>query len=211
MKDFENFDLYALTAFRDLEKHAKKYKPEEFDSVVDENFTTILSNKKTVNLCPDGENKKVTHENYREFIDLTMKARLNEAENQLKWIKEGVQEVIDLNILTFLSFDEIEKRASGGDIETEVLKSITSYTQMVADSQLAKWFWKMFEDFTQEERKLYLKFVWGRSKIPLDVSNLVYKHQITLYSYWDPKSLPKSHTCFFMIDIPPYKDYDIMV
>lgn len=87
MKDFDSFDSYALTAFKDLEQYAKKYKPEEFDSVVDENFTTILSNKKSIELCPGGKDKKVTHENYTEFIEMTMKARLSEAENQMKWLK----------------------------------------------------------------------------------------------------------------------------
>lgn len=211
MKDFDGFDQYALTAFRDLEKHAKKYKPEEFDAVVDENFTTILSNQKSINLCPGGDAKRVTHENYQEFIDLTVKTRLAEAENQMKWLKEGITEVIDLNILTFLNWDEIEKRACGGDIEVSVLKSISEYRDMSEDSQMGKWFWKMFEAYTQEERKAYLKFVWGRSKIPVDVSNLYYKHRISLYRHWPSNSLPKSHTCFFMIDIPEYRSYEQMV
>ena len=68
----------------------------------------------------------------------------------------------------------------------------------------------MFESFDQDMRKAYLKFVWGRSKIPMDVSNLYHQHKITCYSYWPANSLPKSHTCFFMIDIPEYKDFETM-
>lgn len=94
----------------------------------------------------------------------------------MAWLKEGIAEIIDLNILSFLDWEEIEKRASGGDIETDVLKSITEYRETSEDAQLMKWFWKMFDSFTQAERKLYLKFVWGRSKIPADTSNLSYKH-----------------------------------
>lgn len=210
MKDFDGFDQYALTAFKDLEKHANKYKPEEFDAVVDETFTTVLSSQKTVPLCPDGENKKVTHENYQEFIALTIKARQAEASNQMKWLKEGISEIIDLNILTFLNWDEIEKRACGGEIETEVLKSISEYRDCSVDSTIIKWFWKMFDSFSQEDRKAYLKFVWGRSKIPVDTSNLYYKHRISVYSHWNENALPKSHTCFFMIDIPEYKNYETM-
>lgn len=116
-----------------------------------------------------------------------------------------------MNILSFLDWEEIEKRASGGEIETSLLKSISEYRDCSADSQIGKWFWKMFEAFTQEERKLYLKFVWGRSKMPQDCSNLAYQHRITVYTYWNENALPKSHTCFFMIDIPEYKSYDVMV
>lgn len=57
---------------------------------------------------------------------------------------------------------------------------------------------------------MYLKFVWGRSKIPQDTSNLAYRHNVCLYSHWNPNSLPKAHTCFFTIDIPEYKDYETM-
>lgn len=78
--------------------------------------------------------KKVTHENYEEFIDLTVKARLEESEKQMQWLKEGISQVIDINILTFLNWDEIEKRACGGDIETDVLKSITQYRECSEDS-----------------------------------------------------------------------------
>lgn len=124
---------------------------------------------------------------------------------------EGVNEVIDVNILTFLNWDELEKRACGGDIEVDALKAITQYRECSEDSNQIKWFWQMFESFDQPMRKAYLKFVWGRSKIPLDTSNLRYKHTICLYSYMAENSLPKSHTCFFQIDIPAYKTYEILV
>ena len=135
---------------------------------------------------------------------------MTESEKQMSWVKEGIKEVIDLNILTFLNWDEIEKRACGGTIETDVLKSISEYRECSEDQNIIKWFWKMFDAFTQEERKAYLKFVWGRSKIPIDTSNLYYKHRITLYNDWADNALPKAHTCFFMIDIPNYKTYEIM-
>lgn len=58
---------------------------------------------------------------------------------------------------------------------------------------------------------MYLKFVWGRSKIPVDTTNLAYRHRITCFRDWPENALPKSHTCFFQIDIPEYKSYDVMV
>jgi len=128
----------------------------------------------------------------------------------MKWLKEGITDVIDIDILAFLNWNEIEIRACGGTIEVEALKNITEYGQCSEDQNIIKWFWKMFESFSQDERKMYLKFVWGRSKIPADTSKLNYKHRITLYDYWPKTSMPKSHTCFFMIDIPLYPDYETM-
>lgn len=36
---------------------------------------------------------------------------------------------------------------------------------------------------TEEEKQLYLKFVWGRQRMPSDVKNLRYKHAICLESH----------------------------
>lgn len=44
-EDFEGFDAYTYTAFVDIEKAAKKYKPDEFDTIIEEDFTCILSNQ----------------------------------------------------------------------------------------------------------------------------------------------------------------------
>lgn len=68
----------------------------------------------------------------------------------------------------------------------------------------------MFEEFSQENRRDYLKFCWGRSKLPFDTANCQ-KHKIELFSSRDPRSFPKSHTCFFTTDLPAYEDYEIMV
>lgn len=79
MKDFETFDQYALTAFKDMLNLAEIYPPDDFEAAVDDTFTTILSNQKEVEICPGGKNKKLTHANVKEFIELSMKARLNES------------------------------------------------------------------------------------------------------------------------------------
>jgi E3 ubiquitin-protein ligase HERC1 len=68
----------------------------------------------------------------------------------------------------------------------------------------------MFENFSQEERRMYLKFVWGRAKLPVDTSTLEYKHQVMLYEHKEPDSFPEAHTCFFQCDISAYKDLETM-
>lgn len=68
----------------------------------------------------------------------------------------------------------------------------------------------MFEAFTQEERKSYLKYVWGRSKIPADTSQLRYRHRLDISSYMDKLGFPIAHTCFFSVDVPPYETLEIM-
>jgi hypothetical protein len=109
-----------------------------------------------------------------------------------------------------LASDDVELRACGAkDVEVEALKKITS-SNVGDDHRVLKWFWELFEEFNQDERRKYLKFVWGRSKIPSDTSTLRYKHDVQVYSHISPDALPQAHTCFFTIDLPEYKEKAIM-
>jgi hypothetical protein len=56
-----------------------------------------------------------------------------------------------------------------------------------------------------------LKFVWGRSRLPLTDDGFERLHKITeLYSSYNDIKLPASHTCFFTIDMPRYSNFDIL-
>ena len=113
----------------------------------------------------------MNHANHKEYIDLVVKARLEEGNKQMEWIKEGINKVIPLSILSFLDWYDIELRVCGArEISVNALKAITENAD--SSNKLMTWFWKMFEGFTQNERKAYLKFVWGRTKIPADCSDL---------------------------------------
>jgi E3 ubiquitin-protein ligase HERC1 len=182
---------------RDIRTHGESLDQDSFDSVVNENFVTYLSNGEAVDLLKGGKEKPVTSSNYKEFIELVTKVRLSEATRQFEWIKEGINHIIDLKILAFLTWEELEVRACGNkDVEVDALKSISEYS-VDANHPMVVMFWKMFESLTQDERRKYLKFVWGRTKIPSDTSGLRYQHQISVYDYKPKDSLPESHTCFF--------------
>lgn len=62
----------------ELLKHASKYTDEEFEVIVEQNFTTVLNSGKEVELCPDGKEKMVTKSNLDDFIKLLLKARFEE-------------------------------------------------------------------------------------------------------------------------------------
>ena len=63
---------------------------------------------------------------------------------------------------------------------------------------------------TNAERTAYLKFVWGRSRLPVDLSNLNYKHQVRLMTGMNNNAFPQAHTCFFQLDVPNYETDEIM-
>jgi hypothetical protein len=161
-------------------------------------------------LCPGGKDKFVNHANHLEYCDLLVMKRLSINEKQMEWVRQGVNHVIDGSILSFLTWEEVELRACGTkDITTEALKAISVYN-VGEDNKHVKMFWEMFEAFDQDDRKRYLKFVWGRTKIPIDTSNLSNKHQFNVYTHMGDTALPESHTCFFTLDCPPYKTLELM-
>ena len=63
---------------------------------------------------------------------------------------------------------------------------------------LSRWFWKALEEFSSDEQALYLRFVWGRSRLPLSTKDFGKKHTINAQSLPFPDTkLPSSHTCTY--------------
>lgn len=94
-------------------------------------------------------------------------------------------------------------------IETQKLQDITSYTYCSSDHEIVERFWRVFENFSQEERKQYLKFVWGRTSIPEDSSQIAHKHQIRLIDNMSRSDYPEAHSRFFQLDIPFYETDEV--
>ena len=112
----------------------------------------------------------------------------------------------------FLNWKDLEEKICGNLIvDVEWLKKNTIYESWSESDSIIQWFWQAFKKFTNDERILYLKFVWGRSRLPLTADGYSHKHKITkAYSNHPDISLPLSHTCFFTIDIPTYSSFDIL-
>lgn len=57
---------------------------------------------------------------------------------------------------------------------------------------------------------MYLIWVMGRSKLPVDMSNLGDKHWVKNCMNLRKIELPRAHTCFFTLDLPPYETKEIL-
>ena len=101
-------------------------------------------------------------------------------------------------------------RACGNKfIDTDRLKSITIYPNCDANHEIVHRFWRVFESFSGEERALYLKFVWGRNRLPADLSKISRKHEVRLMSNMNESGFPQSHTCFNQLDLPYYRSDEL--
>jgi hypothetical protein len=79
----------------------------------------------------------VTKDNYEKFIKLMLQKRFEEGREQMSWIKEGIRLIIDMNIMSMLSWEEVEVRSAGEKIvDINVLKSITEYSNCSASDKI---------------------------------------------------------------------------
>ena len=76
-----------------------------------------------------------------------------------------------------------------------------------AGSPLISWFWAVMEEFSTAERSLFLRFVWGRTRLPRSIADFRGRDFVLqiLDKYSPPDDfLPESYTCFFLLKMPRY-------
>ena len=182
---------------------------EEFDAVMEyETFTTQLSNGEIVPLCQNGADKKITWENLDEYASLVVKIRTEEASKQMSAMKDGFNCILPFNKLSILSWEDLEERVRGpNEITAEALQEITEYSNCDQNNEYVKRFWRVFENFTNDQKSLFLKFVWGRDRLPPSdrIRERKFKFYLIGNRSGDPnKKFPEAHTCFFQFDMPCY-------
>ena len=70
----------------------------------------------------------MTKENLSEYLDLVVEKRLIEFDMQMKAIKEGITLIMPEHILFFMTWEEVDIRATGKKtIDVDILKKITIY------------------------------------------------------------------------------------
>ncbi|KAG6609527.1 RCC1 domain protein [Phytophthora cinnamomi] len=74
-------------------------------------------------------------------------------------------------------------------------------------------FWDVLGEFSDEQKSYFLRFVWGRSRLPTHAADFTQDFKISGL----PKAagradmyLPIAHTCFFSIDLPAYSCREVM-
>ena len=135
-----------------------------------ETFETRLSDGSTVELLEDGAATDVTFSTRDRFADLTIAARLAEGGTQCEALLAGIVSIVpSTRLLSLLTGLELEKLICGeADVDVAALRHHTSYGATAAGGMAhVRYFWAVLESFTPEQRRLFLKFIWGRNRLPL--------------------------------------------
>ena len=183
----------------------------------DLNWTASLSDGQVVELTPDGFNKTVELENLEKYLRLYVEARLTESLIPMEAFREGLTSIIPAAAISLLSYDEFENVVCGNRIiDIQRLKENTEYDDDVTmEDEHIIYFWEALEEFTEEEKSLFLRFVWARPTLPPAGVDFPQKFKIQT-AVGDEAQLkpdlylPKAHTCFFSINLPKYTSKAIM-
>jgi hypothetical protein len=140
-----------------------------FNSVMTEfTFDIVSSTGKTYELVPGGSNIQITAANFEDYCIRYRQYRINEFHRQIEYIRQGLYSVVPWGYLTLFTAHELEEAVCGkGYIDVEMLKRHTRYEDYDESSPHIQRFWSVLSDmFSEEQKKLLLIFVWGRSTLP---------------------------------------------
>lgn len=164
-----------------------------------------------VDLVPDGRNVPVTDENKSTYCQLMAKFRMTDSiKEQIGAFLAGFHELVPPDLVALFSEKELELLISGTpEIDLDDLYRNTDYHHYRAGDQMIRWFWAALRSFSKEEKALFLQFVTGTTKVPLEGFQALQgmrgeTHFQIHKAYGGPVALPTSHTCFNQLDLPEY-------
>ncbi|XP_067852201.1 E3 ubiquitin-protein ligase HECW1-like [Heptranchias perlo] len=209
-----------------------EYLDEEFHQSLqwmkDNDITDILDLTFTVNeevfgqvtereLKTGGANIQVSEKNKKEYIERMVKWRVERGVvQQTEAMVRGFYEVVDSRLVSVFDARELELVIAGtAEIDLNDWRNNTEYRSGYHDGHIViKWFWTAVEHFNNEQRLRLLQFVTGTSSIPyegfaaLRGSNGL--RRFCIEKWGKVTSLPRAHTCFNRLDLPPYPSYSML-
>ncbi|KAG6813610.1 hypothetical protein H0H92_009227 [Tricholoma furcatifolium] len=188
----------------------------DITGVIDETFTTVeerFGEMVTIELKPGGNDIPVTEENKKEYVEAIVEHRISKrVKEQFEAFMSGFSELIPLDLITVFDERELELLIGGmSEIDVDDWTKFTDYRGYEMNDEVIQWFWKCVRSWPPERKSRLLQFATGTSRIPVngfkDLQGSDGPRRFTIEKSGDPSQLPKSHTCFNRIDLPPYKDY----
>ncbi|CBY39846.1 unnamed protein product [Oikopleura dioica] len=151
-----------------------------------------------------------------EYIQLMIDWRFTRGvKEQSDRFLEGFSEVIPIEWLQYFDERELEMMLCGiHKIDIDDWKRNYHLKNYTASSKQIIWFWEIVREFSDDDQAKLLSFVTGTCRLPhggfeeLIGSNGPQKFVIEKVGKDD--QLPRSHTCFNRLDLPPYKSKAIM-
>ncbi|KAM4749508.1 E3 ubiquitin-protein ligase NEDD4 isoform 3-T3 [Rhinophrynus dorsalis] len=157
----------------------------------------------------------VTNKNKKEYIHLVIQWRfVNRVQKQMAAFKEGFFELIPQDLIKIFDENELELLMCGlGDVDVNDWREHSKFKNGYSQGhQVIQWFWKAVLMMDAEKRIRLLQFVTGTSRVPMNGFAELYGSNgpqlFTIEKWGTPEKLPRAHTCFNRLDLPPYESFE---
>ncbi|CAF4391939.1 unnamed protein product, partial [Rotaria sp. Silwood2] len=174
----------------------------------------VLGDLREHELKPGGQHIQVNEQNKQEYIELVINYRfVQRIALQMNALKQGFQDILPLETIKIFDEKEVELLISGlGDINVNDWRMHTMYKGgYTPDNPVIQNFWKAIGSLKPEERTRLLQFVTGTSRLPMNGFRELWgstgPQLFTIEKWGDQTKLPRAHTCFNRLDLPPYEHY----
>ena len=184
LEDIESIDIQSFTMINEMEKNIKQIQSNESNDIDELRFEVVSSSGETYELISGGKDIPITAKNFKDYCHYYRQYRLNEFQRQIEFIRQGLYNIIPGYFLSLFTSNELEEAVCGkGEIDIELLKRNTIYGgDYYADLPFIQQFWTVISDMLNEEqKKLFLIFVWGRCTLPNRDEDFRYKFTINPY------------------------------
>ncbi|XP_065343486.1 ubiquitin-protein ligase E3B [Cloeon dipterum] len=222
-------DLYRSLTY--IKHHLGDVSELDLNFSIDQDF---LGKLETFELVPGGKATPVTNENKINYIHLMAHFRMHtQIREQTTAFIKGFRSIINLEWLSLFSTPEVQRLISGDNapLDLKDLRRNTQYYGGFHDShKVIGWLWDVLEnDFSELEKRSFLKFVTSCSKPPLlgfthleppfsircvevgddedtgDTIGSVIRGFFTIRKKDPQHRLPTSSTCFNLLKLPNYQ------
>jgi len=213
--DLASFDLAAVESVRQLSRSGDpSIDRDTFCSFFEDlRFVASDSAEQERELVDHGRQLSVSFEQAPHFAKLMLQMRLEESRLLLEQLRLGLTTVVSPDCLALWTWRHLEERVCGvAVVDVQLLRKYARYDMISPEAPEVGYLWTTLQGMTQADLRLFLHFVWGRSRLPPDGSpkwaeGFKVVHQT---SGGDPDTwLPTAHTCFFQLDLPAYSSQEI--
>jgi len=131
---------------------------------------------------------------------------LMKQQQMLNHFAEGISSVLPVEVFSLFTGFELKDYFCGNDeVDVELLQKVVEYEGYSDGDVIIRYFWETLREMTTDERKLFLQFVWARSRMPLRERDFdsPFKIQKDTKSS-SSEALPTASTCFFTLSLPEY-------
>uniref|UniRef100_A0A673N6F0 HECT-type E3 ubiquitin transferase n=1 Tax=Sinocyclocheilus rhinocerous TaxID=307959 RepID=A0A673N6F0_9TELE len=195
-------------------------KDNEIEDMLDLTFTVneeVFGQITERELKPGGSGIPVSDKNKKEYIERMVKWRIERGvAQQTESLVRGFYEVVDVRLVSVFDARELELVIAGtAEIDLADWRSNTEYRGGYHDNHIViRWFWAAVERFNNEQRLRLLQFVTGTSSIPYEgfasLRGSNGPRRFCVEKWGKVSSLPRAHTCFNRLDLPPYPSFAML-